>query len=236
MKHLKFILLTVLTASVFFSVVIVTSCTKKPSCSAITCQNGGYCSNGSCICPTGFSGTFCQNAKITAISYQNNTFTPITIAVNGVTKTIPVGSSYAFTGKVGTVAAGSATTSGAASSLGISTPGGIIGLTINWDINNNFPTGDTTRIPLDVGATYFFLRLSNSNAKNIIDYYVNYAFSYGMTYEDITVPNTGTTYDMGYYLAYPGSNVQVQTSDSKIIWKAISLPFTNNQSATIAIN
>jgi hypothetical protein len=116
--------------------------------------------------------------------------------------------------------------------LGISSPGGIIGLEINWEISNPFPTRskDTLRVPLDVGATYFFLRMANTGSKNIINFYVNYQFSYGQVYQDVTVPNNGVTYDLGYYLAYPYSNVQMQTSDSKVVWKAVSLPFISNQS------
>jgi len=80
-----------------------------------------------CKCLDGFSGLFCDIAAITAVSYQNNTFTPISIVVNGNAQTIPVGGSYAFSGKAGTVASGTATTSGSASSLGISVRVGLSG-------------------------------------------------------------------------------------------------------------
>lgn len=30
-------------------------------CVGISCQNGGYCQNGSCVCPPGYDGTNCQN-------------------------------------------------------------------------------------------------------------------------------------------------------------------------------
>jgi len=29
-------------------------------CASIKCQNGGVCDNGSCVCPTGYTGTLCQ--------------------------------------------------------------------------------------------------------------------------------------------------------------------------------
>ena len=236
MKKIKLVLFAALVTATFFSVVVFTACTKKASCSNIVCQNGGTCSNGSCTCPTGYSGVFCQIAALTGISYQNNTFTPITIVVNGAEQTIPVGGSYTYKGKVGTAATGTASTAGAASSLGISTPGGIIGLTINWSIDNTFPGKDTLRVPLDVGASYFFLRMANTSPKNIINYYVNYQSAYGQFYQDVTVPNTGTMYDLGYYLAYTSSNVQTQSSNSKINWKAVSLPFTNNQVFEVTIS
>lgn len=235
MKNIKIILLSFLFTSVFSGVVIFSSCTKT-SCSGITCQNGGTCSAGKCVCPTGFSGARCQTRASSAIQYKNNTYTPITIVVNGDTKTIPVGGVANFTGQFGTAALGTASTSGSASSLGISTPAGIIGLTINWAIDNTFPSTDTLRVPLDVGATYFFLRMANTGSTNIINYYVNVTFPYGEFYQDVTVPNTGTTYNLGYYLAYPSSNVQTQSSNSVVTWKPVTLPFTSNQSFTVTIN
>ena len=34
------------------------SCKKDP-CLGVTCRNGGYCANGTCNCPTGYSGSDC---------------------------------------------------------------------------------------------------------------------------------------------------------------------------------
>ncbi len=234
MKNIKAVLLMTFIAAGIFGTVIFSSCTKR-TCSNVICQNGGSCSGGTCNCPPGYYGTFCEAPITTYISYKNNTFTPITITVGGVTQTIPKGGSYTFSGKYGGTATGTATTSGAASQLGITTGGGVIGSPINWDINNSFPTKDTLVQPLDVGATYFFLRMTNKSSKNVIDYYVNYQFSYGQTYEDVTVPNNGVTYDLGYYLAYPSSNVQTQSSNSTIFWTAVTLPFTSNQTYTATV-
>jgi hypothetical protein len=229
MKKLQFI--TAIVFTVICSGFIFTSC-NKPSCGGMVCENGGTCTGGTCSCPTGYSGNLCQTKANTAIQYQNNTFTPVTIGVNGLTQIIPVGGNATFIGQVGTVASGSANTAGAVSSLGNDNSGGTLGLTINWSIENTFPNSDTLKVPLDVGATYFFLKMVNSGSTNIIDFYVNVEFSYGQFYQDVTVPNGGVTYDLGYYLAYPSSNVQVQTSASKVIWQAVTLPFTNNQTYT----
>ncbi len=235
MKNIKLFIITAIVMITGSGLLIFSSCSKT-TCGNLVCQNGGSCSDGKCVCPAGYSGNLCQTRANTAIQYRNNTFTPIAIVVNGNALTIPVGGTGSFTGPTGSSATGTASTAGAASQLGISTPGGIIGNTISWSIDNTFPSSDTLRVPLDVGATYFFLRMTNNSSKNIIDYYVNVGFSYGEFYQDVTVPNTGITYDLGYYLAYPSSNVQTQSSDSKINWKAVSLPFTNNQSFTATIN
>ncbi|MCW3121624.1 MAG: toll/interleukin receptor protein [Flavipsychrobacter sp.] len=220
-----------------FGAVVFTACTKV-QCENIVCKNGGSCSNGVCSCPTGYTGTFCESAATSYIVYKNNTFTPIVITVNGAGLTIPVGGSVSYSGKFGTDATGTATTSGAATSLGISTAGGILGLPINWSINNTFPSGDTLRVPLDVGAAYFFLRLKNTGSKNIINYYVNKDFTYGEYYNDVTVPNDSKVYEMGYYLAYPGSNVQTQATNSSspnYVRQTVTLPFVSNQSVTVTI-
>lgn len=37
----------------------LTSCKKDP-CDGKYCSNGGYCNNGNCVCPYGFTGTNCE--------------------------------------------------------------------------------------------------------------------------------------------------------------------------------
>lgn len=39
--------------------IMLWSC-KKGSCEGIQCLNGGWCKNGKCKCPTGFSGSHCE--------------------------------------------------------------------------------------------------------------------------------------------------------------------------------
>ena len=232
MNKMKTFLLTVVLSVGACSAVIYTSCNKATCVSSTTCENGGTCKGGDCTCPVGFTGAFCQTKANSVLRYVNNTFTPVTISVNGSTQNIPVGGKVAFVGQAGTVANGSASTSGAAGSLGVDNSGGILGLTINWDIDTTFPNMDTLDIPLNVGASYFYLYIVNTGTASILDFYVNYEFSYGQVYQDITVPNNSVTYGVGYYLAYSSSSVQVQRSDSKVIWQAVTVPFTSNQSYT----
>ncbi len=33
---------------------------KKDACKDVTCQNGGSCTDGSCVCPAGFEGSNCE--------------------------------------------------------------------------------------------------------------------------------------------------------------------------------
>lgn len=47
---------------------LMPSCSKDDSlsdpCARVTCLNGGTCANGSCNCPTGFTGSDCGTARI----------------------------------------------------------------------------------------------------------------------------------------------------------------------------
>ncbi|MEP7267201.1 MAG: calcium-binding EGF-like domain-containing protein [Saprospiraceae bacterium] len=45
----------------FLSIVLFsTSCSKKDPCEGVICQNNGICETGTCNCPTGYEGTFCE--------------------------------------------------------------------------------------------------------------------------------------------------------------------------------
>jgi len=56
MKKLFFILAA-------FSACLIFSCKNDDAtalCEAVNCLNGGACNDGTCVCPTGFSGEFCE--------------------------------------------------------------------------------------------------------------------------------------------------------------------------------
>ncbi len=234
MNAIKSFLMVLLVAIGILSAAIYTSCNKS-NCAGIVCQNGGTCNGGSCTCPSGFSGTFCDKVASGAISYRNSTFTPVNIFINGESAIIPPGGVAVFTGAFGSVASGNASTS-ASAPLGVSGAGGSIGSVINWQLNATFPAKDTLKDTLNVGATYFFLRLANNSNYNIINYTVNNGFLHGMAYEDVTIPNNGQYYDLGYYLAYSNSNLQTEYSNSVLYSLGISLPFTSNQLFEATIN
>ena len=50
---------------------IYSSC-KKDACSGVNCQNGGACSGGKCVCPSGYIGTYCENDACQNVTCQNN--------------------------------------------------------------------------------------------------------------------------------------------------------------------
>lgn len=66
MKSFRLIALSALMTVGTFSTVVYTSCTKD-ACKGVTCQNGGTCDGGTCVCPTGYEGSSCETASRTKI-------------------------------------------------------------------------------------------------------------------------------------------------------------------------
>ena len=197
--------------------------TKLDPCAGVTCYNGGYCNLGSCVCPPGYTGTYCETHTVSTLTYHNATFTPIYININGTGGTIPAGGDVTYSGAYGDVAAGTASTSGS------TTSGTQVGLLISWTLSNTFPAGNQT-INLNVTSDYFFLKLKNNSVYNITQVYVNHGLM-SETLDNISVPNTGITYNIGYYRAWTNSNIYL-TAGSTYWSYNISLPFTTNQSYT----
>jgi hypothetical protein len=61
MKSIRIIALSALVTIGTFSTVFYTAC-NKDECKDVTCQNGGVCDGGNCICPTGYEGSKCETA------------------------------------------------------------------------------------------------------------------------------------------------------------------------------
>jgi len=60
MKYFLRILGSFFTIASVLLLVINTGC--KDKCGTTTCQNGGTCSNNTCVCPKGYSGNSCQTS------------------------------------------------------------------------------------------------------------------------------------------------------------------------------
>ena len=166
------------------------------------------------------------NPKST-LTVVNPTFTTMDISVNGEIKTIAAGGSAVFSGTPGVDAIGSASTSGK------TTTGAQVGSLMTWNILEEFPaSGDNLNLTLNVGADYFFLKLINQSLVSIQKVYVNYGLV-SQTVDNISIPNTGGTYNLGYYRAYSNSNVRAESGSSYWYWNPLGLPYTNNQSKTL---
>jgi len=62
MKFWKQSLLTLVLFAGVFTILFYTAC-EKNACDNVTCQHGGSCSNGICLCPTGYEGPQCQTLE-----------------------------------------------------------------------------------------------------------------------------------------------------------------------------
>lgn len=75
MKLIRHIALTTMLTVGAFSVITYTSC-NKDNCKNVVCENGGTCNStdGSCTCPTGYSGSTCGTAVRTTYvgTYKGN--------------------------------------------------------------------------------------------------------------------------------------------------------------------
>ncbi len=54
------LVLTALLLTVAFTTTTYLSCSKD-ECEGVSCQHGGTCKSGKCVCPTGYSGVNCES-------------------------------------------------------------------------------------------------------------------------------------------------------------------------------
>jgi len=60
MKSIRNIAFSALLTIGAFTAITYTSC-NKDECKDVVCNNGGSCDNGTCVCPTGYTGSSCDN-------------------------------------------------------------------------------------------------------------------------------------------------------------------------------
>ena len=160
-----------------------------------------------------------------SITYVNDTYTPISIRVNGQAQTIPVGGSVSYIAVTGTTANVDASTAGT------------YGQTYSWSFTDNFPSDANTTITesLDVDASYFYLKAINSYASTTTQIEVNATLA-SQTVENISIPYDGNIYELGYYQAYGNTTVKAFYSDLTS-WSSpvLSIPNTANASYTITL-
>lgn len=197
MKQFKNYLVAVCISVFAFSAVIYTSCQKNPTCSSV-CQNGGYCANGICRCPSGYYGTSCQYSKIT---YYNNTFTTISLSIFKKygknypayyplipdtliylppNQTVDYYGIPTVPGKpnvTGDTAIAVVYTYGPVGPTGHPKTDTMFGERVNWDtIKTAFVATGTVNVNLDVRTDYFFLQIKNMDQGNLDVINVNSGF------------------------------------------------------------
>jgi len=153
------------------------------------------------------------------------------ITFNGSPQTASPGGTAVFYGTPGTLATGTAETSGKTSS------GTQLGIPLGWTLSYQFPSSGNTTINLNVGSDKFFIKVRNNGTKTLENFYVNYGLQSEML-ENITIPNNNQIYSIGYYKAWSNSNVRVdlQGASQTVTWYQgtnFTLPFTINQVANL---
>lgn len=165
----------------------------------------------------------------TTLTYINDTYTTISITANNQTQTIAPGANIVYTGTPGTTLNASASTSGK------TTSGGQVGLLLSWTLSNTFPSSGDYPTKLDAGNNYFFLKIINKSSLTMTRLYVNYGLQ-PQTVDNITIPNDGQTYNIGYYSAYSNSNARAENGNIYWYWSSLGLPGTSNQVAVLTGN
>ncbi len=221
-KALVFTLLALLS----FAGIIYTSCKKDP-CKGVSCQNGGTCSGGTCICPDGYVGSNCENKATTKISFHNNTRTTVYILADKAIKAVAPDSTIIYAGTYGDALTGTANTHG----IDLSTSA-TVGEEVKWDINETFPAYGTKDHEFNVPSSMFFLRIQNLGTTSIRKVYVNYGLA-SQTLDNITIPGGIEIHNIGYYKAFPNSNVRMESLTDTQTVSSLSLDFTQNQYAFI---
>jgi hypothetical protein len=163
------------------------------------------------------------------ITYVNDTSTPVKMVAGGQTQMIDPGKSLVFTGKPGASLTGSASTSG------VTTTNKQVGGLVSWTVNDTYPASGNLTQNFDALSEVFFLEIVNNSAYTFTKVYVNYGFT-SQTLDNISIPNDGNTYNIGYYKAYTNTNVRVESSNGGYAMGNISLPFTSNQTYTFSVN
>ena len=62
-------------------------------------------------------------------------------------------------------------------------------------------------VDLNISSAYFFMYMSNNGPDNVGPLYVNYGTA-DQTYDNISIPNDGVKYSIGYYKALSGNNIR----------------------------
>lgn len=169
--------------------------------------------------------------QTSTITFTNPVYTPIEITFNGQTKTAPVGGNAVFSGSANTSGTGTASTSGKSSS------GTQVGLLLTWNnFTMTFPAAGTNlNSPLNVGSEFFFLKMKNTSSYSLQKVYVNYGLQ-SQTVDNVSIPNDGAIYNLGYYKAYTNSNIRAESGNNYWSFNSLNLSFTNNQSTILSAN
>jgi len=227
MNRQQNVLLTVIALFTIFTATVYSSCIKD-KCKDVSCQNGGSCSKGVCLCPLGYTGNRCEIRKPTSIVYRNNLFTPVTITANGNTQTIPINGSVTYVGYPGValVVTGNAYLA--------SSSGAPIGETIMISQTQYFPDSATIEEQMNLGPNLFFLKVQNNSSSDIVILSVNNGAGV-QTFYNITIPHDGIVHSAGYFVSTGHSNVYLESLSMQTWTYPFAFTGTDNRLMSIQV-
>ena len=171
-------------------------------------------------------------------TFINTVFTPITITVSSVVRTIQPGDSTTYTLTTNPRSlVFNASTSGKTSS------NTQIGLLISWGgslSSIDVSSMQSYRARLIISSSYFFLYMTNTGKTTLGPIYVNYGLT-DQTTDNILIPGDGLTYQTGYYKSFTNTQVRAfwssPNASTYTFWNQgthFTLPFTTNQSVVLS--
>ncbi|MDR3680051.1 MAG: calcium-binding EGF-like domain-containing protein [Flavipsychrobacter sp.] len=226
MKNSRYAILAALFTFFAFASITYTSCKKDP-CAVYSCQNNGTCSDGKCVCPSGYVGVHCENLAPSMVILRNNAKLPVTIQINDTSKTIPAGESMPFYGEWGIDYYANAYIAA------VNYNGQSYGTYVTMDFDVFFPQGGSMTQDINVPSQYFFLQVINTSGITITSANINQSagnssYDYGL---NITAGNS--PYELGYYAAYSNSTVVLYSPAQTWTYNNLNLQFTPNQVVTL---
>lgn len=165
------------------------------------------------------------------LTFNNPTFTPITIDVTGFsTRTIQVGGSTTYNVS-GTSIGFSASTSEEYSN------GDPLALTIYWSDNISL-SGSTTNVNLNVGSSFFYHYCTNNCGYSLGPIYSNYGSSSYEVIVNASLPSDGVKYRLGYHHARWNTEVRYYYSGGYYYSENgyhFNFPNVSNQSVWVTV-
>jgi hypothetical protein len=224
MKQTKAIVITAIVTLLTLGTVLYTSC-RKDHCKTLKCLHGGACNDGFCLCPTGYTGTYCEQGNTASIDFKNRTFTRVYLTLDNVDYTVDSGKTLTITKTYGDSIKGTAYTQG------------LYGIKVTMaPINVGFPTSATRVQNLDISADYFFLKVFNNNPTlpNIAQVHVNY-LQRDQTLDIVQIPNNGFVYNVGYYRYYSDTHIRLEKTPVYIDFNSLSISDTASNKVFSAV-
>ena len=171
----------------------------------------------------GIDESLWEAVAMSTITFENTTFTSVKVTHNNESKIIKPGETLGYSAKANTTFVANAVTM-----KPVVNPAGI---DVPWNFNTAFPATGNINIKIAVNNTYFYLKVRNKTGKVISRISVNYDIR-DLLIDNVIIPSDDKEIGIGYYKAYPSSNVRLEIA--RTLWStSLRLPMQSNQAVTV---